>query len=137
MSKRQLSKTVSTGMQGGDYINIIDGSRVSVAADGTATININNQGKPELSFTRLNNCIIVVHIHDFKRAFLQSVLDVMEQTQDLHLDPQQQLQWVVKQPLRNLVICQELLSLLRSKPAVDRMCSSEEVCHPVTTFPLL
>jgi len=43
MSKRQLSKTVSTGMPGGDYINIIDGSRVSVAADGTATININNQ----------------------------------------------------------------------------------------------
>ena len=44
MSKRQLSKTVQTGMPGGEYTNIIDGSKVTVAGDGTATININNQG---------------------------------------------------------------------------------------------
>ena len=44
MSKRQLSKTVQTGMPAGEYTNIIDGSKVTVAGDGTATININNQG---------------------------------------------------------------------------------------------
>ena len=44
MSKRQISKTVQTGMPGGEYTNIIDGSKVTVAGDGTATININNQG---------------------------------------------------------------------------------------------
>ena len=44
MSKRQMSRTVQTGLPGGEYTNIIDGSRVMVGADGSATIEINNPG---------------------------------------------------------------------------------------------
>ena len=44
MSKRQMSKTVQTGLPGGEYTNIIDGSRVSVGGDGSTTIEINNPG---------------------------------------------------------------------------------------------
>ena len=44
MSKRQMSKTVQTGLPGGEYTNIIDGSRVTVGNDGSATIEINNPG---------------------------------------------------------------------------------------------
>ena len=44
MSKRQMSRTVQTGLPGGEYTNIIDGSRVMVGGDGSATIEINNPG---------------------------------------------------------------------------------------------
>ena len=44
MSKRQMSRTVQTGLPGGEYTNIIDGSRVSVGDDGSTTIEINNPG---------------------------------------------------------------------------------------------
>ena len=53
MSKRQISKTVQTGMPGGEYTNIIDGSKVTVTGDGTATININNQGSHSSPFQKL------------------------------------------------------------------------------------
>merc|ERR1712172_379784 len=42
MSKASLTKSVQTQMPGGQYINIIDGSTVDVAQDGSATISINN-----------------------------------------------------------------------------------------------
>ena len=44
MSKRQFSKNLQTGLPGGEYVNIIDGARVTVAGDGTANIEINNSG---------------------------------------------------------------------------------------------
>ena len=44
MSKRQMSRTVQTGLPEGEYTNIIDGSRVMVGGDGSATIEINNPG---------------------------------------------------------------------------------------------
>ena len=50
MSKRQMSKTVQTGLSGGEYTNIIDGSRVSVGGDGSATIEINNPGDTKWSW---------------------------------------------------------------------------------------
>ena len=49
MSKRQMSKTVQTGLAGGEYTNIIDGSRVIVGGDGSATIEINNPGNKMVS----------------------------------------------------------------------------------------
>jgi len=42
MSKASLTKSVQTQMPGGQYINIINGSTVDVAQDGSATISINN-----------------------------------------------------------------------------------------------
>jgi len=42
MSKASLTKSVQTQMPGGQYTNIIDGSTVDVAQDGSATISINN-----------------------------------------------------------------------------------------------
>ena len=42
MSKASLTKSVQTQMPGGQYTNIIDGSKVDVAQDGSATISINN-----------------------------------------------------------------------------------------------
>merc|ERR1712126_105809 len=42
MSKASLTKTVQTQMPGGQYTNIIDGSKVDVAQDGSATISIDN-----------------------------------------------------------------------------------------------
>ena len=42
MSKKQLTKDVQTGMPGGEYTNIIDGSKVTVNSDGTASMSISN-----------------------------------------------------------------------------------------------
>ena len=42
MTKGSLNKEVQTQMPGGQYINIIDGSKVDVAQDGSATISIDN-----------------------------------------------------------------------------------------------
>jgi len=42
MSKASLTKSVQTQMPGGQYTNIIDGSTVDVAQDGSATIRIDN-----------------------------------------------------------------------------------------------
>jgi len=42
MSKRPLTKTVNTGMPAGEYTNIIDGTKVSVGSDGSASISISN-----------------------------------------------------------------------------------------------
>lgn len=54
MSKRQMSKTVQTGLPGGEYTNIIDGSRVSVGDDGSATIEINNPGDKMVLHEKIN-----------------------------------------------------------------------------------
>ena len=42
MTKGSLNKEVQTQMPGGQYTNIIDGSKVDVAQDGSATISIDN-----------------------------------------------------------------------------------------------